>query len=376
MVETCCIILCGGGNTRWGSYLDTPRKHLIKIEGEILLSRTLKQVALRKPKKTIIVVNEQTRNFYEPFVSKTCELFTIENLEQTPTEAWKYLSSEPLWSQCERTINLLGDVWYSDDAIATIFENPDQDWLAFGRSGPSIFTGCWYGEIYAHRFHNPQEHKDKLVVLDDLYRTGKCKRKASGWAHYHLMHGLEPQVQKVGPRFVEINDFTEDFDFPHDYDRWVAGRKLFEMEQTLDGNEAIKWLKITAQNGDINMRQDAMNRLGAIYDQGRGVSANNVEAAKWFHRAAEKGSVSAQLNLGIRYSNGFGVPENYPLSYMWFNIAAQAGHGLAFGKKEKLKQKMTPQQIAEGHKLTSEWLKKHKQNPRPPAKPQFKYKTG
>ncbi len=356
MVEICCIILCGGENARWDGYLDTPRKHLIKIEGEILLSRTLKQVALRKPKKTIIVVNEQTRYFYEPFISKTCELFTIENLEQTPTEAWKYLSSEPLWNQCERTISLLGDVWYSDDAITAIFENPDQDWLAFGRSGPSVFTGCWYGEIYAHRFHNPQEHKEKLVVLDDLYRTGKCKRKASGWVHYNLMHGLDPLVQKVGPRFVEINDFTEDFDYAHDYDRWVIGRKFFETERLLNGTEAAMWFKKAAKKGNIN----AMNTLGTIYDEGRGVPESKVEAAKWYRRAAEKGSVNAQLNLGTYYSKGLGVPENHSLSYMWFNIAAQAGHGLAFKNKEDLKQKMTRQQIVEGHKLTLKWLEGHR----------------
>ena len=228
MSETTCIILCGGESSRWNNYLDVPVKHLIEVEGEILLARTLRQVAAFKPDKTIIVVHQDHKDLFTPYVGVKCELFVIKTLLRRPTEAWKYFSSEPLWQPGDNTINLLGDVWFSDEAIKSVFETPVQDWLAFGRPNPSGLTGCAYGEIFAHKFNDPDDHREKFILLDYLYKIGECRRTASGWSHYHLMHGLDPKKQNIGPRFVEIDDFTEDFDYPEDYDNWNLGRRFFK----------------------------------------------------------------------------------------------------------------------------------------------------
>lgn len=224
-LTTHCIILCAGENQRWGGYRNAPRKHLVDIEGEPLLSRTLRQVAAYRPERTVVVVREPDVGLYMPFCRPGNEIYPLRSQPGLHTEAWKYLSSRAMWNTAGRTISLLGDVWFSDEAMQTIFQSPEEGWLAFGRSGPSRLTGCQWGELFAHRFHSSKEHLEKLMVLDGLYRAGKCKRAASGWAHYHLMMGLDPHIQRVGPRFVEIDDFTEDFDYPHDYDRWMAGRR-------------------------------------------------------------------------------------------------------------------------------------------------------
>jgi len=120
----------------------------------------------------------------------------------------------------------------------------------------------------------------------------------------------------------------------------------------INNSEAAKWFRLAAEQGDL----DSMNNLGTIYDKGIGVDEDNVEAVKWYRMAAEKGSIEGQINLGIRYSKGLGVPENFILSYMWFNIASQAGSKIAYKHKDNIKKSMTPEQIAEGQKLTTEWM--------------------
>ena len=198
----------------------------MEIEGEILLNRTLRLVAAHKPEKTVVVFNESDLDLYKSHLTVKTELHSIKETVPHQTEAYKFLSSRELWNETGRTIVLLGDVWFSENAIKTIFKNPTDDWTAFGRAEGSKFTGHPYGELFAQRFTCDKEHEKNLLFLDDMYRAGTCKRIASGWAHYQLMIGKDPNIHAVGPRFVEIDDFTDDFDCPEDFDAWMAGRSL------------------------------------------------------------------------------------------------------------------------------------------------------
>ena len=45
----------------------------------------------------------------------------------------------------------------------------------------------------------------------------------------------------------------------------------------------------------------ALNNLGVMYLDGRGVGQSNEQARKWFRLAAEQGDVGAKVNLGIMY---------------------------------------------------------------------------
>ena len=62
-----------------------------------------------------------------------------------------------------------------------------------------------------------------------------------------------------------------------------------------------------------------------MYIQGKGVPENDVEAVKWFRRAAEQGCAKAQFNLGAMYGTGEGVPENYIEAHMWWALAKALG---------------------------------------------------
>ena len=109
--ETQCIVLCGGDNSRWGSYRNTPRKHLVEIEGELLLNRTLRLAATCKPSRKVVVVNKSDLDLYAAKLSNKPDLYGIDPIVPHQTEAYKFLSSKELWNPAGRTIILLGDVW-------------------------------------------------------------------------------------------------------------------------------------------------------------------------------------------------------------------------------------------------------------------------
>ena len=52
-----------------------------------------------------------------------------------------------------------------------------------------------------------------------------------------------------------------------------------------------------------NLPQSQFN-LGVCYDQGKGVSKDEVESVKWYRKAAEQNDAMAQNSLGNSYANG------------------------------------------------------------------------
>jgi len=64
-----------------------------------------------------------------------------------------------------------------------------------------------------------------------------------------------------------------------------------------------------------------------------------------------------QSLLGEMYEAGLGVPKDYAKAYMFFNLAA-AKDSEEVERRDKMEKLMTKEQIAEGQKLTREWLER------------------
>ena len=99
--------------------------------------------------------------------------------------------------------------------------------------------------------------------------------------------------------------------FRKGHDLYVEGR--FE--------EAIKWYKLAAEQGDVL----AQSSLGVCYANGRGVSEDYEEAVKWYKRAASQGYDIAQYNIGFCYYGGRGVEQDYEEAVRWWEMAAEQG---------------------------------------------------
>lgn len=73
----------------------------------------------------------------------------------------------------------------------------------------------------------------------------------------------------------------------------------------------------------------AMNYLGVMYQNGKGVSKNMQAAADWFYKAikADNGNAYAAHNLGNLYYNGTGVPQDMNKAFQFFEASVNLGLG-------------------------------------------------
>lgn len=62
-------------------------------------------------------------------------------------------------------------------------------------------------------------------------------------------------------------------------------------------------------------------------------------------QAAKGGDAEAQLEIGILFEYGFFMKGNLPYALAWYTLAAERGNAKAAGYRDKLLQKLTPEEI-------------------------------
>ena len=93
-----------------------------------------------------------------------------------------------------------------------------------------------------------------------------------------------------------------------------------------DYNEAIIWFSNAARQGNATARTNlciVYNHLGWMYAKGVGVEQDYGQAFDWFTKAAEQGHAEAQYNLGVMYANGDHVVQDEAEAARWFSQAAE-----------------------------------------------------
>jgi TPR repeat protein len=91
--------------------------------------------------------------------------------------------------------------------------------------------------------------------------------------------------------------------------------------------EAFKWFQLAAKQGLAK----AQLSVGYAYDEGLGVTKDQVEAVHWYALAAAQGNAQAEFNLGMCYHHGEGVESTDPalnrsLAIKWFSLALSHGN--------------------------------------------------
>ena len=87
-------------------------------------------------------------------------------------------------------------------------------------------------------------------------------------------------------------------------------------------HEAVRLMTRAAEAGFVT----AMFGLGQLYEQGRpGTAADLVQANHWYRRAAEAGSVDAQVAIATAHYLGRGAVKDAAQAAHWYRIAAQGG---------------------------------------------------
>ncbi len=100
---------------------------------------------------------------------------------------------------------------------------------------------------------------------------------------------------------------------------------LSQAQRYLDAKDFAKALPLLEQAADVGNTR-AMNILGDLYYDGRGVPQEYGRAREWYQKAADAGNVSAMTNLGWLYEKGMGVTQDYSKAREWYQKAADAGN--------------------------------------------------
>ena len=99
--------------------------------------------------------------------------------------------------------------------------------------------------------------------------------------------------------------------------------------------------------------------LGAMYFYGKGKPRDNALAATWFHKAARKGNVAAQLAYGSLHTRGWGVARDLVEAYMWLTLVAEEDisslHGQAVLLRDEAAHDMTASEIDRARRKAQRW---------------------
>lgn len=212
------ILAASGSQQKWGGHLGVPSHFapLTRHGGQPLIERTIDQLSRYGHDLHITV----------PPDGRYGHLQARKHVRE-----WRYFSeydsTRELWDPEGRTILMLGDVYFTDQAIERILLYAKRQYMVFGRFGPSQITGTPYGEIFAASWW-PEQHEqmDKYVRSVHKLRVRGTITRPPGWMLLRSWQETPLNRHRVTPKyFTEINDETDDIDFPADYDRHPATRR-------------------------------------------------------------------------------------------------------------------------------------------------------
>ena len=110
-----------------------------------------------------------------------------------------------------------------------------------------------------------------------------------------------------------------------------------------DQDEALKWYRLAAQQG----APPSQTNLGLMYYHGQGVAQDQDEAINWIKRAADQGFAQAEYVLGTIYDNRRATPGDVREALGWFERAAQSGHPEAALAARRLRERSHVQDEAQ-----------------------------
>lgn len=215
------IILADGKAKRWESEIP---KHLVEVNGEILLHRSVRLLKERGISDIWITTHNpdyQTEDtlLYEPRDNyyQLDQFFACNHL-------WRFWDVSPV-------IFLYGDVYFSENCIDSIVNSPCEDFLYFQRTGASKITGKPWKEGFAMKVAKTNEFFMKLCQLRSELVLGKIKNEHHQIQGYLEGNGMGP-YWGIGPHGIEIDDETDDFDFFTDIARWTECVNKFKEGKT------------------------------------------------------------------------------------------------------------------------------------------------
>ena len=188
------IIMADGKGSRWNNYKNIP-KHLVEIEGEVIIARTVRLLnEYDKAAEVIITSHDKRYEFegstrYEP-KNNVLEIdrFTYELIE-------------------DDICFLYGDTYYTEDAILKIINTDTDELLFFGNDKSIVAIKVKDSDIF-------KKHIDNVKKLYLEKKIKNCK----GWQVYQSYQNLEFDKKQIDNQFVVVDEKTIDYNTPEDYE--------------------------------------------------------------------------------------------------------------------------------------------------------------
>jgi hypothetical protein len=140
----------------------------------------------------------------------------------------KFMSSQTIWSD-DRTVLVFGDVYFTDEAVETIMSDTKQ-WRFYLRKEGSTFTGKPWREIFGISF-DASFNKDMNKAILDVISKNIAFRTGGWFLFKHLQKTEDADKLFITDNHINIDDWTEDFDFPKDLDTWEEKRMAWLKKQ-------------------------------------------------------------------------------------------------------------------------------------------------
>lgn len=204
------VILADGAGTRWS--LDTP-KHMAVVDGEPILPRTVRQLTDRGLSDLWLTSRLEMYDELLPSVRRYVPIDNRFKLDQ-------FYACREIWSNFSDVVFLYGDVRFSDAAMDTIFKSVPRDFSYFQRTYASAVTGKHWKEGFAMRVCDTPTFEAALRCLRMELEHGRIVMAMHQVQGYLEGNGMGP-FEGRGPHGVEIDDETDDFDFPDEVRTWT-----------------------------------------------------------------------------------------------------------------------------------------------------------
>ena len=185
-------------------------------------------------------------------------------------------------------------------------------------------------------------YADGFGVKKDVIKAASCYKIAAAQATYKISCigkvalgfcyeeglGVDKDMVKAEDWYKKANDALLEWSrhFPSCRLKFIVQYDEHD-DRYWNKIEVIKWMRAAAAFGHAAIQI----LLGSCYENGWGVTKDDVEADRWFRKAAENGDAEAQYELGCRYKI-----QNPAEAIKWFSKAADQGHQYAIEKLEAL----------------------------------------
>lgn len=250
----------------------------------------------------------------------------------------------------------------------------------------------WYRKA-ADQGHAPAQF-NLGVMYDRGEGVGQDYTEAAKWYRMAADQGFVEAQFNLGLKYEKGQGVDQDYAEAVEWYRMAADRGLDRAQLNLGlkyykGQGVVQsyscahlWTTLAAAHAyDDDQKSYAAirDRVAARMNPTQIGEAERL-AAQWYRKAAEQGSMLAQLNLGLRYTIGQGVTKDYAEAAKWYRKAADQGsyklqdyvqaymwvslastrcfdEAIAAEHKAKLDSiaaKMTPTQVAEAKRLARE----------------------